>query len=652
MGPARWDFGSLVAPLAYWPRAWRLVWQAAPAPTVIWALLLIVQGLLPVALIYLVKSLVDRLVGSLGRPSDWAEFGPTLLLVALTAALMLAGELIQSVTEWVRTAQSELVQDHIKGLIHQQSAAVDLAFYESPSYYDQLERARNEAATRPLTLIENAGSLGQNGITFLAMAAILLPYSPWLPLVLLVSTLPALYVVLRVDRRYHRWWEATTTERRRAQYFDLLLTSSFTAAEIRLFDLGDHFRALYSALRRDLRDKRLRLMRDQTLARAVAGGLALGISGSTLLWMVWRATQGAVTLGDLTLFYQAFNRGQGLAQALLGNLGQVYSNSLFLGNLFAFLDLKRSVESPPNPLAAPRQLQHGIRFDDVTFSYPESERPALEHFDLFVPAGKIVAIVGPNGAGKTSLLKLLCRYYDPAQGRVELDGVDLRRFELEDLWRQIGVLFQLPPGYYCTARENIDLGEPHAEVSQQAVEAAARSAGAHDFISGLPRGYDTMLGKVFAGGVELSGGEWQRLATARAYLRSAPIIVLDEPTSFMDSWSEADWFERFRALVRGRTAIIITHRFTIAMRADSIHVLDQGRIVESGSHQQLLARDGSYASSWNAQMRAGQAASSHSTDHDEPGAKLPGGGTNGTPEWAGPGRASQYPGTPRNLKSR
>src|SRR6185369_11914129 len=267
------------------------------------------------------------------------------------------------------------------------------------------------------------------------------------------------------------------------------------------------------------------------------------------------------------------------------------------------------VAEPRAPVPVPVPLEAGIAFRDVTFTYPGSEKPVLEDFDLFIPAGKIVAIVGPNGAGKTTLFKLLCRFYDVDRGGVELDGVDLRRVSIAELWRKITVLFQFPLPYQATAGESIAMGDVRANASREQIEEAARSAGAHDLITQLPNGYDTLLGKWYADGVELSGGQAQRVALARAYLRQAPIILLDEPTSYIDSWAEAEWFERFRGLTRGRTAIVITHRFTIAMRADQIQVMDSGRFIESGSHHELVARGGLYATSWAAQMRAASAAS-------------------------------------------
>ncbi len=590
-----------------WPRTSRLIWAAAPRHTLAWAILLIVQAVLPVTLVYLTKAVVDSFVVAIAAPGNSENVQRALALVGITMGVLLGSEILQSAAEWIRAAQSELIQDHVKYLLHQQSTALDLAFYESPDYYDRLEQARNEASGRPLALLESVGGVVQNGITLVAMAAVLASYSFWLPLVLVLSALPALYVVLRFDRGYHDWWDRTTVQRRRAQYYDFILTQVATAPEIRLFGLGAHFQSAYQVVRERLRSERLLQLRHQSTARLGAGITALLISGATMGWMVWRALQGLVTLGDLALLYQALQRAQALTRTLLGNAGQIYSNTLFLGKLFAFLDLRTQIVDPPKPVHVPAMLEQGIAFRSVTFRYPKSERVALQDFSLTVRPNTIAAIVGPNGAGKSTVIKLLCRLYDPEAGRIEVDGTDIRHFRLEDLHRLMTLLFQFPVPYQATAAENIALGDLPAAPSRLEIEAAARSAGADEIIARLPGGYDTQLGKYFSDGAELSGGEWQRIATARAFLRRAQIIVLDEPTSMVDSWAEADWFERLRVLARGRTALLITHRFSLAMRADVIHVMNEGRIIESGSHQELVAGGGLYAQSWATQMRATRA---------------------------------------------
>jgi ATP-binding cassette subfamily B protein len=425
-----------------------------------------------------------------------------------------------------------------------------------------------------------------------------------LPAVLAAGTLPALLVVLHFGFRYNRWRRRVTKEERRTWYYEWLLTSGAAAAEIRLFALGGHFRSAYQGLRSKLRRERVELASKQALAEVGAGAAALVVAGGAMLWMLWRAVRGLATLGDLVLFYQAFQQGLRLMRSLLENIGQLYGNILFLGNLFEFLSLEPGLRDPPNPVPAPPSLGDGIRFHDVTFRYPGSDRAAVDRFTLFLPAGQITAVVGPNGAGKSTLIKLLARFYDPEHGRIEMDGVDLREFAIQELRGRLTVLFQQPVHFNATVRENIAYGDLADKTAGERVEAAARDAGADSVAARLPERLDTLLGRWLADdGTELSVGEWQRVALARAFLRRSPILILDEPTSAMDPWAEADWLARFRDLASGRTALVITHRFTTAMFADVIHVMEAGRIVESGSHEELLRRKGRYAEAWTRQNR-------------------------------------------------
>jgi ATP-binding cassette subfamily B protein len=496
--------------------------------------------------------------------------------------------------------QAELLQDHITSLIHEKSVAVDLAFYEMSDYYDHLHRARREARYRPVALLGNLGALLQNSITLVAMGAILIPLGPGLAVVLLLSTLPAFFVVVYYALAEYQWRQRTTTDDRRAWYYDWIMTTAEAAAEIRLFGLGKYFQSSDKSLRGRLRDERLRLVRRQSVAELIASLIALVIMGAALGLMVWRTLMNVITLGELAMIYAAFNQGQGLMRTLLENAGQLYANSLFLGNLFEFLALPNNCRGGP-PWPPQRNIQHGITFNRVSFSYPDATIKALDDFTMTIPSGKIVAIVGPNGAGKSTLLKLLCRFYDPDAGSITIDNRDLKDFPIDDLRRLITVLFQQPFHYNTTVRENILYGDLPLAPTDAEINAAIRAAGAEEIVSRLPEREQTLLGRWFTGGTELSVGEWQRIALARAFLRRAPIIILDEPTSALDPWAEADWLERFRQLAHGRTSIIITHRFTTARHADVIHVMDRGRIVESGSHQRLIEQNGLYAQSWSRQ---------------------------------------------------
>lgn len=585
-------------------RTLRLVGAGCGYWTLLWVVLLVLQGMLPVATVQLTRTFVDGLAAAIGSGATSTTMVPVLVPAALIAGVLLVTELLQLCTEWTRTIQSELLQDHIARLVHDKSVSMDIGFFEKSEFYDHLHRARADATARPIAILESSGSALQNGITLIAMAAVLLPYGLWLPPALLISTLPAFYVVVRASRRYHLWWNDSTVTRRRIQYFDMLLTEPFSAGEVRLFGLGGHFQVAYQTLRTRFRKERLTLLTQQYRSRLAAELVALAISGAAMLWMLYRALLGALTLGDLALFYQAFQRGQGLVRTLLQNIGQIYTNTLYVSNVFEFLQLAPQVVDRPDAIPAPDHVSSGIRINNVSFRYPGANADSLTSFSAFIPAGKIVALVGENGAGKTTLLKLLARFYDPYSGNIEVDGVELRRFSLHSLRKMLTFMFQVPIQYHLTARENISLGNLAAADDEGLIREAATSAGADQVIRRLPKGYDNLLGRWFPGGTELSGGEWQRLALARAFLRPAQIMLLDEPTSALDSWAEADWYRRLKHLANGRTVLLATHRLTIAARADLILMMKGGQIVESGNHEELLALGGLYCQSWTATVHA------------------------------------------------
>ncbi len=565
-----------------------------------WAVLLLVQGLIPVASVLLTRELVNALVTATGSDPGENAIRRAVLLAVAVALVLVVSELVRATTHWVRTAQGELVADHVHGLIHQRATGLDMAFFDSGDYFDRLHRARTEARTRPAQLVEGLGALVQGGLSLAAMAVVLATLAWWLPVALVVSVLPAFILILGTIERLHQWRIKRTVDQRRSQYFDILLTSREAFAEMRLFGLSDHFRKLFDGLRDRLRGERLQLARGEAKAQVGGGLFAVAILSASTLWMVWRAARGEVALGDLAMLFQAFLQGQRLLRSTLDNAGQVYSNMLFLGDLFGFLDQEPVITEPLHPTPLPNRLEQGIRFNDVTFHYPTNDRPVLDGFNLEIPAGATVALIGENGAGKTTLIKLLCRFYDPVSGSVEFDGTDVRAISLTDLRQRISVLFQEPIKYNLTAASNITLGDLAGAPPLHALQTAAENANAHRMITGLQHGYDTMLGAWFDG-VELSHGQWQRLALSRAFLRDAEIVLLDEPTSAMDAWAAAAWMDRFCALVEDRTAVLITHRLTTAKRADFIHLVNSGRIVESGTHEELLALNRAYASAWQKQ---------------------------------------------------
>jgi ATP-binding cassette, subfamily B, bacterial len=591
------------AQMRHVPRIARLV----RAYFAVWLGLVLLQGLFPAAVIYLSKLLIDSLTQAMaGRETAISALSGILWIGCSIAMILGLMELFRLIADWLRTLQARLIEEKISALILEKSAAIDLAFYESSDSYDHLHRARDEATQRPVALVENFGAVAQSLVSLVAMGALIVPLGGVLVIALLVATLPPLFLVLEFAARQHAWRRDSTRDQRRIWYYEWLLTFRDNAAELRMYGAGERFQKESASLRAKLRDREMRLLGRQYRYEFMANLFALFIAATCAGWMLLRVAGGDMSLGDLVLFYGAFSQAQRLMRSLLSNLGQVYYNILFLGDLFTFLDLVPAIRSPASPAKLPTSGHtpnaFSVSFEDVFFRYPNSERDALKGLTLHVAAGKTVAIVGANGAGKSTLIKLLCRFYDPDSGRVEIAGQDVRTLSLDELRCAIATLFQESVHYSASVNENISIaagvgGDPTSAMY------AAHAAGAHEFVTKFPKGYATELGRWFGDGAELSVGQWQRIALARAYVRDASIIVLDEPTSAMDSWAEIDWMKRFRALSQGRTAIIITHRFSTAMQADEIHVLDDGKIVESGSHARLLAQGGRYATSWRAQLR-------------------------------------------------
>ncbi|MBN2106016.1 MAG: ABC transporter ATP-binding protein [Deltaproteobacteria bacterium] len=584
-------------------RAFMLVWGSAPGWTVAGTALVIVQSVVPLASMYLMKLIVDGVTGAIAAPGGVRSFAGIGGLVALAAAAAFVSALCRSFAGIVRETQAQVVTDHVADIIHEKSVAADLAFYDNPAFHDTLHRAQQEAPFRPVSIVASLTQLCNGGLSFIAVAGLLI-YLHWaIALVLLVALAPGIIVRIKYSDMIYAWQQKRTKTERKAHYFHWVLTDGAHARELRLFGLGCLFIGWYRNLSAQLRKERLGLGSRRAVFELATQTLGIVALFGTFAFIAGRTLSGAMTLGDMVLYYQAFQRAQGCLQEILSSLAGLYEDNLFLSNFYAFLDLKPEVTAPPRPAALPEPLQQGIVFSRVSFRYPGSAKTVLQDIDLCIPAGKVVALVGENGSGKTTLAKLLCRFYDPESGEITLDGIDLRRFDVQALRKKLTVIFQDYMHYHLTARENIWLGNIEREPADPRIVVAAEQTGAAEALRRLDRGFDTQLGRLFEDGQELSIGEWQKLALARAFFSDARVIILDEPTSSMDARAEHEVFTAFRRLLDGRTAVLISHRFSTVRMADCIYVLEQGRILEHGSHDELVRRGGKYASLFDLQAR-------------------------------------------------
>lgn len=585
-------------------RAVRLVWDGAPGWSAASVVLFAVQGILPPLALYLVKLLIDAVARELGGASDpRTAFREIESLIVAAAAVALAGTFCTLLGRLFREIQAQAVTDHVFRLLHAKSITIDLPYYEDAAYHDTLHRAQREAPHLPARVVGRFAELLRNGLALIALGGLLIALHWGVALVLILAVAPAILVRLRYSDKIYRWSRGKTPTERRAWYYHWLLTWDEHAKEIRLFGLGDLFRRRFDRLRARILDEKIALAAHRTGGELVAQSISTVLIFATYAFLAQRALAGGITLGDLVLYYQAFQRGQSFLQGTMGAFAGLYDDHLFLQNLYDFLDLERRIPEPEHPKPVP-PLERGLALEGVSFQYGAGDRKVLDGLDLELTAGQVLALVGENGAGKSTLVKLLCRLYDPTAGRITWDGVDLRDMSGALLRRKISVVFQDFARYQLSAKENIWFGDTELDPDDHRVRDAARQVGLDDAIADLPQGWENMLGKWFEDGRDLSLGQWQKVAIARAFLRQeARLVILDEPTSGLDARAEEALLLDFRRLLAGRTGVVISHRLSAARLADRIAVLDDGRLVELGSHDELLARGGLYAHLFELQSR-------------------------------------------------
>ncbi len=584
-------------------KALSLVWKAAPGWSLASVALLVLQAGLPLLQLYLMKLTVDAVTAGMAMQEKDVALSRVVLLVCLTAAAALAAFFLASTAKVVGQAQAEIITDHVQGMLHAKSIALDLQYYEDHRFHDTLHRVQQEAPYRPTRIVNGLVQVSRNAVSLLAIAGLLFSCFWGITLLLFAALIPGVLVRLKFSDRMFEWKRERSAKERKVGYLNWVLTSEMHAKEIRLFELGSLFIQRFRDLRVQLRKERIRIAFGQALGELVSEtGAIAGIFGS-LAFIAYQTVQGTMSMGDMVMYFQAFQRGEAYLREMLSGMTELYENNLFLSSFYDFLELNPSVtESAPSG-SFPRPMRRGIVFDHVSFQYPTGAEMVLKDICLEIRPGQVVALVGENGSGKTTLVKLLCRLYDPTGGSITADGIDLRHLESSALRREIGIIFQDYAHYQMTAWENIWMGNVRLPPNDGKIISAAKSSGVHDTLEGLPRGYETMLGKWFHEGAELSIGQWQKVALARVFLRDAQIIVLDEPTSSLDAMAEQAVFRNFRQLASGRTALLISHRFSSIRMADHIYVLKGGKIIEGGTHKELICHGRTYTRLFEAQAQ-------------------------------------------------
>jgi ATP-binding cassette, subfamily B, bacterial len=582
-------------------RVLALVWEANPGLTLSLAVLNLAQGGLPAARVWVSKLLIDAVVAAVTTGGGTAALPQVLFLVALQFAIGAAGNILGTIGNISQQLLQEQVANRIQLLVMRQANALDLVFFERPQFYDLLQQVQREATFRPVQMVQTAFGLIRQVLTFVSLLALLVNLEWFIAVAALVSPVPAFISSARYGWQGYQMMRWQSPLRRMMSYLTNLMTSDAYNKEVKLFTVGNFFIERFSNLFQRYYAENRALVIRRYLAGAVWSMLTVLTSGLTFLYVAFRTLGGTISVGGLTLYVQAAEGVSQAFSALLSGLQSMYEHQLYLKTLFELLDFQPQVRAPESPVPMRHPMAEGIEFRNVTYSYEGKDEPALKNVSFSIARGETVAIVGHNGAGKTTLVKLVARLYDPQAGQVLIDGRDVREYDPDELRGEFGVLFQDYVSYQFSARENIGIGRVERLDDTSAIAAAASKSGASTVIEGLPQGYDTVLGKWFDGGVNLSGGEWQKVALGRAFMREAQILILDEPSAALDARAEYELFTRLRELAHGRTAIFISHRFSTVRQADRILVFEQGRLIESGTHEELLELGGRYAELFNLQ---------------------------------------------------
>ena len=578
------------------PGAFRLVWNADKRSTIMMAVLTLFSAFLPGAQIWAGKLITDSVVGSLNRGvGAQAGLEAALPFLILEFSLLLLSSVISQLRRIAEHVLNARLGHYINSTVIRKALALDLQYFEDAGFYDKLQNARREADFRALGIINGGFLVVQNVITLLSFGVALVAFNPLIALLLFGATLPSFIAQGKYSSLSFRLLTWRAPESRRMNYLEHVLTIDNTVKEVKLFGLGEPLLRRYNDMFWKIFEEDEHLARRRSLVGLGWGLVASASYYAAYAWVIHQTAGGLITIGSMIAYLAVLRGSQGTFQGLFDNVNRLYENGLFMDNLFDFLNLAPQMIATDHPVPMPRHFQKGLEFRHVWFRYPGREDWALRDVNLMIAPGEKLALVGPNGAGKTTLIKLLTRLYDPTEGQILLDDVDLREYDIDELRQRIGVIFQDFVKYQLTARENIGFGQINELEDTERIQHAADRGGANDVLDELPQGMDTMLGRWFEKGHELSGGQWQKIALGRAFMRDSEVLVLDEPTAALDAEREYEIFQRFRKLTEGKIAVLISHRFSTVRMADQIAVIEDGHISELGSHAALVALGGTYA---------------------------------------------------------
>ncbi len=575
--------------LSYMLRAVKIIWNSSPRWSIINLLMVVMRGTLPLLMLWIVKLLIDK-VSIAASNGETNNLGTLILPLILTAAFFVVNALIASLHSVVREKQSYLVNDYIAAIIHQKTTHIRYGYFEDSDYQDVFYRALSESTFRPARIFYSLAGIIQNIITLAIIGVILLTIHPAMIVIALIISIPVLWFRIGFSRKYYRLLRLQTADERRVGYYNRVLTSKEYAKEVRLFDLGNLFKKRYEALRHALRHKQMALLIKKSIRETVVQVFIALMMILIFGYVILNTINGNFSIGSMAMYFMALQRGYSVLQDFLSRITSLYEDNLFLKNFFEFLNISTD-DGTDMQRHFPMPICKSIELRDVSFSYPGTTRTVLKNISLTINKGETMAIVGANGSGKTTLIKLLCGLYEPTSGEILIDGIPLGTISRKELAEQMTVIFQDFMLYNVSARENIWFGNVHRHADDANIEDAAIKADIHNLFSQLKNGYNTQLGTLFKDSEQLSQGEWQRTALARAFFNQAQVIILDEPTSSLDAFTEAAIINNFKTITKDKTAIIISHRFSTINLADRIVVLENHTIAETGTPSELLSRN-------------------------------------------------------------